>query len=189
LKIKDLGSPKKKGLIVISLDKNDDLVGAGLVKEGYDIILATKEGLCIRFSETDVRRMKRAARGVKAIDLKKSDEVIGMEVVDKRLEKELGLLTFSEKGFAKRTPLSEYRVQKRAGKGIINFNVNEKTGKVIGILIVKEEDQVVLITQKGILKRLKVLAIKPTKRATQGTKVIKLEAQDLVSSAARIVSE
>ncbi len=189
LRIKDLGSPKKKGLIVISLDKNDDLVGAGLVKEGYDIILATKEGLCIRFSETDVRRMKRAARGVKAIDLKKSDEVIGMEVVDKRLEKELGLLTFSEKGFAKRTPLSEYRVQKRAGKGIINFNVNEKTGKVVGILIVKKEDQIVLITQKGILKRLNVLAIKPTKRATQGTKVIKLEAQDLVSSVARIVSE
>ncbi len=189
LKVKNLGEPKRKGIIVISLDKDDDLVGAGLVRENFDVILATKKGLCIRFSESEVRKMGRSAKGVRGISLAKDDQVIGMVAIDRSLERETTLLTFSEKGLAKRTELSEYRFQKRGGKGLINFNVSEKTGKVVGILIVKEEDQVMLITQKGILKRINVFGIRVTKRATQGVKVIKLGESDLVSSVARIVSE
>ncbi len=179
---------RKNGISAISLGKEDLLVGAGVCREESDIVLITKEGYSIRFSAKDIRPTGRQSQGVRGIKLSSQDQVVGMVVLSPDVEKkDFSILTVTEKGFAKRTYVKEYRKQSRGGKGIINIKLSLRLGKVIGVVLVSEEDEVMCITQKGTLIRVKVKGIRTTKRATQGVKIINLAPSDKVASVARIV--
>ena len=154
------------------------------------MILITKEGFSIRFPAEDVRVMHRQARGVRGIKLSSDDCVVGMVVLaEDIINKDFYLLTATEKGFAKRTHIKEYRRQARGGKGIINVKITERIGEVIGVVLVAEDDEVMCITEKGILIRLRVKEVRGTKRGTQGVKIINLKEKDNLASLTRIVSQ
>ena len=170
---------RKKGISAINLDKNDYLIGAGLCRENAEVILITKKGFSIRFPVEDVRVMHRQARGVKGIKLSSDDCVVGMVVLaEDIINKDFYLLTATKKGFAKRTHIKEYRRQARGGKGIINVKITERIGEVIGVVLVAEDDEVMCITEKGILIRLRVKEVRETKRGTQGVRIINLKEKD-----------
>lgn len=179
---------RKSGIIAISLKKDDELIGVQLLTEKDDVVLATKKGLSIRFAAKQARATGRQSQGVRGIKLAKSDIVLGMGVVEPSLkDDDLFLLTATEKGFAKRTQIKEYRSQSRGGKGIINIKLSSKLGEVKGILLVQSQDQVMYITQKGILIRTKVGDIRMSGRSTQGVKVINLGKQDKLAAIAHVV--
>ncbi|RKY40194.1 MAG: DNA gyrase subunit A [Candidatus Omnitrophota bacterium] len=181
---------RKNGISAINLNKNDFLVGAGLCQEDAEVILITKRGLSIRFPVKDARMMYRQACGVRGIKLLDDDCVVGMVVLARDIiDKNFYLLTATKKGFAKRTHIKEYRSQSRAGKGIVNIKVNERIGEVIGVVLVAEDDEVMCITEKGVLIRVRVKGIRGTKRGTQGVRVINLKEEDSLSSITRIVSQ
>ncbi|MEJ2536978.1 MAG: DNA gyrase C-terminal beta-propeller domain-containing protein, partial [Calditrichia bacterium] len=147
-------------------------------------ILATTMGMAIRFNESEVRDMGRVAAGVRGVRLSKNDHVIGMVIV----KREGTLLSVSEKGFGKRTWIKEYRLTHRAGKGIKNFKVSEKTGRLLSIKEVVDDDDLMLISSKGVLLRIHVGNIRATGRNTSGVHLIRLDSGDKVSDVARIVS-
>jgi DNA gyrase subunit A len=147
------------------------------------IFLATAEGHSIRFPETDCRTMGRATYGVRGISLRKGDRVVGMEV----LEREGALLTIAERGLGKRTPVAEYREQGRGGLGVINLKVTARTGRVVGVRLVVSGDQVVLITQEGMIIRTAVDGIREIGRSTQGVKLIDLDPSDRLVAFAKVV--
>jgi len=178
-------NPRKGGIIAITLDKDDTLIGARLTDGKQEIVLATRSGKAIRFSEKQVRDMGRAAKGVKAISLGKKDCVIGMGLP----ERETTLLTVTELGFGKRTDLKDYRLQSRAGKGIINVKVTGKNGEAVGLTSVKEDDEIMLITSEGMLVRFPVKDIRKVGRATQGVRIIKLGSKDKVTSVAKVAAK
>jgi DNA gyrase subunit A len=178
-------NPRSTGIIAINLDKGDRLVSAKLTNGNNDILISTKDGISIRFNEEDVRSMGRTATGVRGINLEKGDEVIGMDVI----EEKTFILTASENGFGKRTPIDDFRIQSRGGKGVICMKVTEKTGKVIGVLQVREEDEVMLITTKGTMIRLKVKDIRIISRNTQGVKLIDVEPGEKVASICLIMEK
>ena len=178
-------NPRKGGIIAITLDKDDTLIGARLTDGKQEIVLATRSGKAIRFSEKQVRDMGRAAKGVKAIKLGKKDCVIGMGLP----ERETTLLTVTELGFGKRTDLKDYRLQSRAGKGIINVKVTGKNGEAVGLTSVKEDDEIMLITSEGMLVRFPVKDIRKVGRATQGVRIIKLKSKDKVTSVAKVMAK
>ncbi len=181
---------RKRGISAINLNKNDYLIGAGLCREDAEVILITKKGFSIRFPVEDVRVMHRQARGVKGIKLSSDDCVVGMVVLaEDIINKDFYLLTATKKGFAKRTHIKEYRRQARGGKGIINIKITERIGEVIGVVLVAEDDEVMCITEKGILIRLRVKEVRGTKRGTQGVKIINLKEKDNLASLTRIVSQ
>jgi DNA gyrase subunit A len=181
---------RKSGIYAISLAKDDYLIGAALCEEEDEAILATKKGFSIRFKVKEVRAMGRQAKGIKGINLARDDLVLGMVLIKGAIKKEnFYLLTATENGFAKRTHIDEYRLQSRAGKGIINIKPSSKIGEVKRIILVKEEEEIVCITQKGILIRMKVKDIRTSGRATQGVRIINLEKEDKLSSIARIIPE
>ncbi len=181
---------RKSGIYALTLVKDDELIGAALCRENDEVMLATKQGFSIRFSVNEVRPTGRQSQGVKGINLSKNDEVIGMVLLRGGLKKgEFSILTVTENGFAKRTDVEEYRLQSRAGKGIINLKLSSKIGAAKGIGFVSEEDEVMCITQKGILIRVRVRDIRKTGRSTQGVKIISLDKGDNLSSATRIVPE
>jgi DNA gyrase subunit A len=181
-------NPRKAGIVAITLDKNDRLVGTDLTDGKEQIILATKEGKSVRFKEEQVRDMGRQARGVRGIRLGKKDELVGMEIVRPEAKKMgLSLLTVTSGGFAKRTDFEEYRLQSRGGKGIINIKVTGKNGYVVGIQSVSEQDEIMVATEKAMMVRCLVKEIRMTGRNTQGVKLISLEKSDFVSSIARVV--
>ncbi|HLI35235.1 MAG TPA: DNA gyrase C-terminal beta-propeller domain-containing protein, partial [Terriglobia bacterium] len=155
------------------------LIAAKLTTGRDTIFLATHEGMAIRFSEQDVRDMGRAAYGVFAMDLDKDDYIVGMEIVG---EKEL-ILSITEKGYGKRTPITEYRLQSRAGKGVINVKTTERNGKVVAVLSVAEDSEVMLISQQGKITRLDSGEIRECGRSTQGVRLITLEEGDQVAAA------
>ena len=165
------------GLIALGLNQGDKLVDAKLTTGEQEIILGTKEGLAIRFSEQEVRNMGRTAKGVKGISLQQEDEVVGMDIVDDDKE----LLVITNKGYGKRTSLNRYRAQKRAGKGIITLKETERNGKVIDIKTVDKEE-VILISEEGILLRTSAEEISKTGRNTQGVTVMRLSEDDQVAS-------
>jgi len=140
----------------------------------HDVLLATAAGLSIRFSEKDARPMGRATRGVRGIQLRGGDRVVGMET----LEPGGDILTVTERGYGKRTALEEYRLQSRAGKGIINLKVSGKTGKVVGIKQVRGDEGAILITQGGKLIRIHIEGVSRIGRSTQGVRVMNLEEDD-----------
>ncbi len=179
-------NPRKGGIIGITIDKDDSLIGVELADDKQEIILATSEGKAIRFKASAIRSMGRAAKGVKGITLSRKDKVIGMVIA----RDEAALLTVAEKGFGKRTPIGEYRLQSRGGKGIINIKTSPKTGLAVGIKMVTDKDEVMIITETGIIVRTAVRGIRSSGRATQGVKVIALKgAKDKVSAVASVVAE
>jgi DNA gyrase subunit A len=177
-------NPRKGGINAMNIPEKDNLIEAKMTDGTCDIVLATREGQAIRFHEDKVRDMGRAAYGVKGITLaKKDDRVIGMVVV----KRDATLLTVTEKGYGKRTSISDYRVTNRGGKGIINIKCTEKNGKVVDIKEVVTDDELMLITQKGIIIRQPVKQISVIGRATQGVKLINLTSGDRVVDVARVV--
>jgi len=178
-------NPRKGGIISISLTKDDLLISAIMTDGKNEILLASKEGKAIRFKEKDIRDMGRGAKGVRGIRLGKKDALIAMEAVSP----DGSLLTVTENGFGKRTSFKEYRLQSRGGKGIINVKITSKNGNVVGLKSVKDKDEIMLITHKGMVVRTPVKEIRMIGRATQGVRVIKLKDKDRVSSVASIVQE
>ncbi|MFQ5882468.1 MAG: DNA gyrase subunit A [Candidatus Methylomirabilales bacterium] len=178
-------NPRTGGIVALSLDEGDELIGVAMTRGTEDVFLGTQKGMAIRFSEGDVRPMGRAARGVTAIRLVRGDEVVGMEVVSESA----AILTVTERGFGKRTDVSEYRVQGRGGKGIINIRVTDRNGPVVGIKQVGDEDGVIMISQEGKITRLWVREIRDTGRAAQGVRLQGLEVGDRVAAVTALVVE
>ena len=181
---------RKSGIFAITLGKDDNLVGAGICDGREEIILATQDGLSIRFKSNTIRVTGRQSQGVRGIKLSKKDSALGMVLIKQALKKEdFYLLTATEEGFSKRTLIEEYRLQARGGKGVINIKLSPKIGKVKALILVRADDEVMCITQKGILIRTKIQDIRVSGRSTQGVKVINLEKGDKLSTIARIIPE
>ena len=180
--------PKKVGIIAIGLNESDSLIGAAIVSEGNEVILGTKHGTAIRFPEKDVRAMGRTASGVGGISLREGDEVVDMVVVDPKVEN-LTLLTVCENGYGKRTPVGEYRLQRRNGGGTINIKTTERNGLVVGMKAVTDEHDLVLMTQTGLIMRMAVSDLRAIGRATQGVTLINLREGDKLISIERVLHE
>ena len=170
----------KGGLNAINLDEDDDLIGVKFTSGAHDVILGTKWGMAIVFSEDDVRAMGRPAHGVKGIRLNDGDEVIGMDTLKQNAE----VLTVTAEGYGKRTETGEYRLQTRGGKGLINLKVTEKTGDVIGLRVVHPDQELMLITAGGIVIRTNISDISVISRNTQGVKLMDTADGDVVASMA-----
>src|SRR4029450_12807354 len=170
------------GIIAINVEKGDELLSVRVTGGGDQIFIGTRQGMSIRFSEKDVRPMGRDNTGVIGVTLKKKDDVVvEMDVVDEKDH----LLSVTEYGYGKRSEVTEYRYQGRGGSGVINVKVTDKNGPVVGIKSVTDADQLLLITQSGMLIRMKVKDIRETGRAAQGVRVIQLEGGDRVVAVAK----
>ncbi len=178
----EFDNPMSRGIIALSLDEGDELLGARLTSGDNYIFLGTHDGKAIRFHETDVRAMGRPARGVRAMDLADGDYIIGAEVV----EKEGLILSISENGYGKRTPLEDYRLTARGGKGVINMKVTPRIGKVVAILSVKEDTDLMIITRDGKIIRLESGEIRQAGRSTQGVRLVRMEEGDQAAAASVI---
>jgi len=162
---------RKNGLIAIVLDDNDELIGVKLTDGNEQIILGTRDGMAINFSEQDVRPTGRSTRGVKGINLQEMDSIVGMDTMDPKGQ----VLVVSELGFGKRTSVDQYRMQSRAGKGLINLKVTEKTGAVVGLRVVRPDQDLLLINNDGIIIRMDVEQIRVIGRNTQGVALMRTE--------------
>ena len=179
-------NPRRAGIIGISLEKDDGLIKVVMTNGDDEMLLGTKEGKAIRFKESQVRDMGRAAKGVRGIRLGKKDACIAMEVV----KPDQTVLTVTGQGFGKRTGFKEYRLQSRGGKGIINIKVTGKNGEAIGMKTVSDKDEIMLMTEKGMIVRSPIKDIRTTGRSTQGVRLMKLDASgDKIASIAKIVPE
>lgn len=181
--LEDFNSARKVGLIAITLDENEQLIGVELTDGNSEIILATRNGIAIRFDEQDVRPMGRTAHGVRGIQLNYGDEVVAMDSVTSENSE---VLTATEQGLGKRTSVSEYRKQTRGGKGVINIKVNEKTGIVIGMKVITPGQEIMMITAAGIIIRIDVEGISKFGRNAQGVKLMTLNDDDKVVSLAAV---
>lgn len=179
---------RSSGIIAISFDEGDELIRARIADIGDDVFMATKKGQSIRFNADAVRAMGRTARGVKGIGLSKEDEVVGMEVISGDSEKAQGMsiLSVSSKGYGKRTEFEEYRSQGRGGSGIKNIKVSDKIGDLVSVRTVHQDDDVIVISNKGQLIRTNVNAISMMGRATQGVRVMRVDSDETVQAVAVI---
>ncbi len=184
-RLSEFGNPRSVGIRAINIEKGDELIDVQVTDGRNDIVLATRHGMSIRFHEKDVRDMGRTATGVKGIELDKKDHVIDMVVVRRKST----LLTVTEKGMGKRSELDEYRVQHRGGRGIITLKRSDKTGDIVALKEVLPDDELMMITKKGIMIRVPVEGIRISGRNTQGVKVMNLTPGDLVVDVARVVKE
>ncbi len=182
----DFDSARKTGLIAINLDDNEDLIGVEMTDGNSEIVIATRNGIAIRFDEQDVRPMGRTAHGVRGITLNYGDEVVAMDSV---ANENYEVLTATELGMGKRTAVSEYRKQTRGGKGVINMKITEKTGTVVGMRVINPEQEIMMITAGGIIIRIDVDQISQYSRNTQGVKLMTLNDEDKVVSLAAIHHE
>lgn len=180
--LEDYINIRKGGLIAVTLREDDRLVGVKLTDGNKGIIMGTKEGMSIRFSEQDVRSMGRSATGVKGIQLSEEDAVIDMDVVQDNLD----VLIVTSKGFGKRTPVADYRIQTRGGKGIKTLNITSKNGPVVGLKVVEEEEDLMIITSQGTIIRMSMSAISTMGRNTQGVRLIHIKDDDEVSTVTRV---
>jgi DNA gyrase subunit A len=176
---------RNNGIKAIKVEDGDELIDVQVTTGTNDVVLATRHGLSIRFHEQDVRQMGRDTTGVKGIELGARDQLIGMVV----LKRDANLLVVTERGLGKCSPIDEYRVQRRGGKGIITVHRTEKTGDAVSIKEVLPDDELMLITKGGIAIRMPVKGIRVAGRNTQGVKLVNLEPNDLVMDVARVVSE
>ncbi len=181
----EFSNPRKVGIRAMTVDDDDELIEAVLTDGTDDIFLATREGMSIRFPESEVREMGRTARGVRGISLKKDDELVSMVAPGRGTK----LLVVTERGYGKRTNSEGYRVTKRGGKGVTTLKVTAKTGRLIALKEVLDDDEIMLITQSGVIIRQKVSDIKVIGRATQGVKLIHLDEGDRVVDVGRVVKE
>ena len=177
--------PRSGGLIACSLDEGDELVSVALTDGSREVFLGTSQGKIIRFSEEDVRDMGRAARGVKGMGVADDDVIVGMEI----LTEEGAILTVTANGYGKRTRHEEYRLQRRGGLGLLALRITDRNGPVVGILQVTEDDEVMLITDRGKIIRLPVAGISLIGRVTQGVKLIDTEPEERVVSIARLAEK
>ncbi|RKY88365.1 DNA gyrase subunit A [candidate division KSB1 bacterium] len=177
------GHPRKGGINAISIRDEDKLIGAKLTDGTQDIVLGTHNGKAIRFNESRVRAMGRTATGVKGINLAKDDYVVGMVVI----KREASLLVVTDKGFGKRSSIHDYRITNRGGVGIITIKTTERVGKMITIMEVVDNDDLMIITEKGVVIRLRIADIRTTGRNTQGVRLIKIDEGDKIADVARIV--
>ena len=175
----EFDNPMSRGIIAVSLDDGDELIGAKITNGKNYIFLASHEGQAIRFREEDVRGMGRQARGVRAMTLDDGDYLIGMEV----LEEQGLLLSISENGYGKRTAIDTYRLTNRGGKGVINMKTTNKTGNVIGVLLVREDSDVMIVSQNGKIIRIESSTIRQSGRSAQGVRLVSLEDGDQVAAA------
>jgi DNA gyrase subunit A len=175
-------NPRTGGIIAIDLGVRDELVGVGCTDGRQEVFLGTKNGLAIRFSESEVRPMGRGAAGVRGIDLEKGDEVIGMEIV----AGEGTILTVCQNGYGKRTMVKEYRGQGRGGKGVITIQTTDRNGAVVGIMHADGDDQVMIVTDSGRIIRLRVKDIPVIGRNTQGVRLIEMEPGEKVASTVKV---
>ena len=166
----------------MGVEEPDSVIAVELSDGKEQIFIGTRDGMAIRFEESDVRPMGRTAYGVRGIALRDDDEVVAMEVV-----REGGtMLTVAQNGYGKRTELEEYRLQSRGGVGIINIQTSDRNGKVVGIAYLHDDDEVMLISQQGMILRLKAGGIRTIGRATQGVRLIEMEEGDAVVSVAKL---
>jgi DNA gyrase subunit A len=179
------GNMRSVGLNAINIREGDELIDVHITHGNDEVILATRDGMSIRFNEEDARPMGRATEGVRGISLKKRDVVVGMVVV----RPESTLLVVAEEGMGKRTSLEEYRLQRRGGKGIINMKVSKRTGKVVSIKSVQDGEELVLITRNGVVNRQRVSDMRVIGRATQGVRLVNLGDGDQIMDVARIIPE
>ncbi|MGA3187047.1 MAG: DNA gyrase subunit A [Bryobacteraceae bacterium] len=178
----EFDNPMSRGIIALGLDEGDELLAARLTTGEEYMFLGTHEGMACRFKESDVRPMGRPARGVRGMELEEGDYLVGAEVVPK----EGLMLSISENGFGKRTPLVDYRLTARGRKGVINMKTTPRVGKVVGILSVKEDSELMIITKQGQIIRIDSGGIRQAGRSTQGVKLVNVEAGDQVAAASLI---
>ncbi|MBM3784042.1 MAG: DNA gyrase subunit A [Acidobacteria bacterium] len=177
--LSEFDNPMARGIIALSLDDGDELIEALLTDGDNYIFMATHEGKAIKFKEEEVRAMGRQARGVKGMELSPDDVIIGAEICT---EGDL-ILSISENGYGKRTPLVDYRLTHRGGKGVINMDITRKTGKVVSVMKVKEDTDLMIITADGKIIRIEAGEIRRTGRGAQGVRVVKMEENDHVAAA------
>jgi DNA gyrase subunit A len=201
----DFSNVMSRGIIAIGIDKGDELVRARVTDGSQIVFLASHEGMAIRFEEEDVRPMGRPAYGVRGMDLDKNDYIVGMAITPKERvkngkdasksgegESELAaslILSVTENGYGKRTDVDEYRLQSRGGKGVINVKTTERNGKVVGILLVSESSEAMLISQFGKIIRMNTDSIREAGRSTQGVRLLSLDGGDKVAAAVVIPPE
>jgi len=195
--VKDFSNVQSRGILAIGIDKGDELVAVRLTDGNQVVFMASHEGQAIRFDENDVRSMGRQAFGVRGMDLDERDYIVGVAVTPKEGKKKANgkgkdggdenipglILSVTENGYGKRTPIEEYRLQSRGGKGVINVKTTERNGKVSGIMLVDEASEVILISQFGKIIRIDTKQIREAGRSTQGVRLLNLEAGDRVASA------
>ena len=184
-KLDEYSNPRSKGIIAVNLDEGDELIVVSRTSGKSDLVIGTKNGLAIRFKEEDVRSVGRTARGVIGIRLTEGDEVVSANVIEERTT----LLTVTEKGLGKRTNIDGYPVHRRGGKGVISIKVVEKGGNAVGLIQVQDEDEIVLITNGGMVIRMPARNISVLGRNTQGVKLMDLDPEDRIVSMGRVVEE
>jgi len=178
-------NPRPSGIIAMGIDEGDAVIAVELADGKEQIFIGTSDGMAIRFEETDVRPTGRGTYGVRGITLRDGDEVVAMEVV----RADGTILTVAQNGYGKRTGLDEYRLQSRGGVGIINIQTSDRNGKVVGIAYVHDDDELMLISQFGMILRMKAGDIRSIGRATQGVRLIEMEEGDNVVSVAKLAEK
>ncbi|MEM7414528.1 MAG: DNA gyrase subunit A [Gemmatimonadota bacterium] len=179
------GNVRSVGLNAININEGDELIEVRITSGEDEVLIASRNGMAIRFPETDARAMGRATGGVRGLNLREGDEVVGMVVA----RSDSTILVVSENGLGKRTEIGEYRLQKRGGYGVINLKVSDKTGKVVTVRAVDESEQLMMITKNGVVNRQRVEEIRVIGRATQGVRLMNLDDGDMVVDVARVISD
>jgi DNA gyrase subunit A len=177
------------GVNAININEGDELISVQITNGNDEVVLATRNGKAIRFNEGDVREMGRVATGVRGIRLRKDDVVVGMVIVPEAARDETTILAVTERGRGKRSEVDDYRLQTRGGQGVINFRMNEQTGRVVAIKGVTEEHELMIITRNGVVNRQRVAGIRVIGRNTQGVRVLSLDQGDVLVDVARLIQE
>jgi DNA gyrase subunit A len=185
MEVTAFSNPRAGGIIAMGVEEGDQVIAAQVTDGRGEIFTGTRDGMAIRFPESDVRTVGRTAYGVRGISLREGDSVVAMEVV----RPGGAVLSVSENGYGKRTELEEYRVQSRRGVGIINIQTSDRNGPVVGIAYVQDEDEILIITQQGKIIRMVTRDIRAIGRATQGVRLIDMEGEDRVVSIARLAEK
>lgn len=184
-RLEEYNTVRRDGLIALSLDEGDELVNVAITKGDQEVLIGTRQGLAIRFREEDVRPMGRTARGVRGIALSSGDYVVGMDHVQPNGY----VLVVTEHGYGKLTPLSDFRTQKRGGKGVIAIRTSRRNGSVVTLQMIEQSQEVVFVSRAGVVIRIKIKEISIQRRATQGVLLMRLDEGDSLVAMARIISE
>ncbi len=180
------GRPQRGGIRAINLDKNDQLIGVKLTSGSDEVMLCTRDGMCIKFLETDVRSMGRATRGVRGIRLRKGDVVMGLICIPSARAAEMALLSACERGYGKRTSFASYSRQGRGGLGTVNIKTTKRNGKVVAVMGVEQTDEIMMMTSGGMMVRTTVSDIRPVGRNTMGVRLIRPKANQKLVAVARL---
>ncbi|MCB0771215.1 MAG: DNA gyrase subunit A, partial [Flavobacteriales bacterium] len=182
--------PRSNGIIAVKIREEDELLEARLTNGKNDIIMASKEGKAVHFNEAGIRAMGRNSSGVRGMRLaSEADEIVGMITVDPDSSADRQVLVVSEKGYGKRSPVNDYRITKRGGKGVKTLQVTDKTGKLIAIKEVKDDDQLMIINRSGLTIRMGLAEMRVLGRATQGVRLIELRKNDKIAAVAKVDSD